>query len=59
MSAHEKFVRELRAPVSKYFRKQSAEQRRKVPKAQSSEDTRELTKKLEAKFDELFNTSDD
>lgn len=63
MSAHEAFVKELRTPYRRYIRKLKAEQCRKIKKPLlsnvSPEAHAEIMKELEAKYDELFGTSDD
>lgn len=63
MNAHKKFLSELRAPVRKYNRKLNDQRRRKaaMPKSETefTMDSDDLMKELEAKFEELFGTTDD
>ncbi len=63
MTAHKKFLNELRSPVKKYERKISEQQRKKANIRQSygTSDLRnnERMKELEAKFEELFGFTDD
>ena len=57
MSAHKKFVNELRKPVQKYNRKLKEEQRRKDNAAKTTEPFSE--KRAQLLFDKLFSPLDD
>ena len=63
MTAHEDFIKELRAPIVRYHRKLKSEQRRKTKKSYSAGSSAKanlkIMKELEDKFEELFGGCDD